>query len=202
MDLNKKVAEVIEANSSEFVAQCYKLNEAPSLGALVKIKTGKNEASFGVIYTIETHGMEPGRRVFIRGDSSESEEEIFKNNPQIEKLLVTDFKSLVIGYASNENLYQYLPPKPPPIHSFVYICHDDEVVKFSRSLNFLSLLVDAKLSVSADELIAACLRYISSYYADPREFLFRAGRELVWMMAGDIRRLNTILKRFNLDGQN
>ncbi len=199
MDLNKKVAEVIEANSSEFIAQCYKLNEVPSLGTLVKIQTGKNEASFGVIYTIETHGMEPGRRVFIRGESADNEEDIFKKNPQIEKLLVTDFKSLIIGYISNENLYHYLPPKPPPIHSFVYICQNDEVLKFSGSLNFLSLLVDAKLPVSADELVAACLRYISGYYTDPREFLFRAGKELVWMMAGDIRRLNTILKRLNLD---
>jgi hypothetical protein len=91
----------------------------------------------------------------------EPEDKIFRANPQLTKLLDTDFKALVVGHRRGDGLYHYLPPKPVPIHGFVYICQLEEVELFAQSLDFLNLLVDARLSISVDEVIAACLRYAS-----------------------------------------
>lgn len=198
MDLDAKIGEVIATGSTEFSAQCYSLNKAPYFGALVKTGKDGDSAVYAVVYYVETHSVEEGRRVFIRGEKLQNEDDVFKNNPQLEKLLVTDFKAVVVGYREKNSVYQYLPPQPSMIHSFVYYCSDAEIKEFSRSMNFLNMLTESKLTVSGDEIIAACLRQISRKHEDPQAFLVKAGKELVWMLGGDIRRLNTILKRFEL----
>ena len=201
MDIKDKVAEIISSNSTDFIAQCYQLNNAPPLGSLVKTKLGDNGQIYGVVYLVETHGLEPGRRVFIRGEKLNSEQEIYKNNPQLEKLLITDFNVLVLGYSQNSNTYHFLPPQPSQIHGFVYICDDKEIIDFTKSLNCLGLLAEAKIDISVDEVMAAFLRYISGYHKNPREFLVRASKELVWIYSSDVRRLNSLLKRLAYAGK-
>ena len=115
--------------------------------------------------------------------------------PQLEKLLITDFKVLILGYSRDGNIYHFLPPQPSQIHGFIYLCNDKEVTDFTESLNCLSLLAEAKIDISIDEIIAAFLRYASGYHKDPREFLVGASKELVWIYGGDVRRLNSLLKR-------
>jgi hypothetical protein len=194
MDIEVRVAEVVEASSAEFTAQCYKLDQAPPLGSLVKTKD-KHLEIYGIVYNVETHSLDPGRRVVPRGENMKSEEEIFQVNPQLVRLLSTDFKVLVVGHVRGKSLYHYLPPKPASIHSFVYICRLEEVSAFTQSLDFLSLLVDVRLPVSVDEVTAACLRYTSQAHPDPRAFLVKAGKELASMLSSDARRLNSLLKR-------
>ena len=194
MDKAQRVAEVIEASSAEFVAQCYQLEQAPPLGSLVKTKDILCEI-YGIVYNVETHSLDPGRRVVARGEGMETEEEIYRANPQLAKLLATDFKALVVGHRQGNGLYHYLPPKPAPIHGFVYVCQLEEVELFVQSLDFLSLLVDARLSISVDEVIAACLRYASRAYPDSEAFLIKAGREMARLLSGDTQRLNSVLKR-------
>ncbi len=194
MNLGDKIAEVVEASSAEFTAQCYKLQQAPPLGSLVKTREEFLEI-YGIVYNVETQSLEPGRRIVARGEKMETEDEIFRANPQLAKLLRTDFKVLVVGYSQQNRLYHYLPQKPAPIHGFVYTCPIDEVRTFTQSLDFLTLLVDAKLPISVDEVIAACLRNASQAHPDPRLFLVGAGRELAYLLSNDAKRLSSLLKR-------
>jgi hypothetical protein len=194
MEPRKKIAEVVETSSAEFTAQCYKLDQAPPLGSLVKTKNEPFEI-YGVVYNVETHSLDPGRRVVARGENMKTEGEIFRANPQLARLLRTDFKVLVVGYGQGDSLYHYLPQKPAPIHGFVYTCQLEEVRAFTRSLDFLSLLVDARLPISVDEVAAACLRHASEAHPDPQVFLIKAGKELACMLSSDAKRLNSLLKR-------
>jgi hypothetical protein len=57
-----KVAEVIEASTAQFTAQCYELYEVPALGSLVK--TGD---IYGIVCHAETAGIEPGRKPIAQG---------------------------------------------------------------------------------------------------------------------------------------
>lgn len=190
----KKIGEVVEASSAEFVAQCYKLDQAPPLGSLVKTLDKLGEI-YGVVYNVETHSLEPGRRVVARGENLEAEEEIFTANPQLARLLTTDFKILVVGHVEGKTWHQYLPPKNASIHGFVYTCHIEEVRTFTQSLDFLSLVVNAKIPVPVDEVIGACLRNASKAHDDPNAFLVKAGKELARLLSGDVNRLNSLLKR-------
>lgn len=194
MDLKSKIAEVIEASNQEFVAQCYELEEVPALGSMVKTRSRDGEI-YGIVYSSATHSIEPGRRITARGQSSASEADVFKDNPQLAKLLCSDFRAMVIGFSNGKSIYQYLPPSPASIYSFVHQCQPEDVREFAGSLNFLSLVIDTRLQVATDEVIAAFIRYASRTYDAPQEFLIKAGKELAWLLSNDIRRLDSILKR-------
>ena len=193
MDI-EKIAEVVETSSSEFVAQCYELDGVPALGSMVKTR-GKEGDIYGIVYTSATHSIEPGRRITARGQKASSDADIFKNNPQLAKLLCSDFHALVIGHRDGKAVFQYLPPSPASVYAFVYSCSPNEVKLFTQSLNFLNLLLDSKLPGSTDEVIAAFLRYASRTHDEPEDFLVKAGKELAWLLSNDIRRLDSILKR-------
>lgn len=189
-----RIGEVIEASTSEFRAQCYQLNEAPSLGSLVRVRSMPLEI-YGVVYDIENHSLEVGRRPIARGEHEETEEGIFRANPQLGKLLCTDFNALVLGHRQANEVVHWLPPKPAYVHSFAYVCSIDEVRHFTQSLDFLSLILAVNLRTPADEVTAACLRYCSQAHPDPHAFLVKAGRELAALLSGDTRRLSSILRR-------
>jgi len=189
-----KIGEVIETSSAEFTAQCYKLTEAPPLGSLVKTQDKFGEI-YGVVYNVETHSLDPGRRVLARGENMKAEEEIFAANPQLSKLLTTDFRVLLVGHVEGKSIHHYLPPKSASIHSFVYICRLEEVRAFTESLDFLSLIMNARIPVPVDEVAGACIRYTSQAHSDPNAFLIKAGKELAYMLSGEVNRLNSLLKR-------
>ena len=193
-ELADRVGEVIEASTTDFVAQCYELYQSPPLGSLVKARDLPVEL-YGIVYNATTTSLEPGRRPLARGKDETSEEEIYRSSPQLSKLLRSEFGVLVAGHRQDDRLYHYLPPKPARIHGFVYLCPPEEVKEFSQSFAFLSILVNTHLPVSADELIAACLRQMSQVYEEKHAFLVAAGRELATLLSGDFNQLKAVLER-------
>jgi hypothetical protein len=185
-----KIAEVIEASTAQFSAQSYELYELPPLGALVK--TG---GIYGIVAHALTAGLEPGRRPIARGKDEASEEAVYDSSPQLGKLLRSEFMSAAVGYKSGDKIYQYLPPQPARIHSFVYLCQPDEVKEFSQSFSFLHILANAALPIPTEELIAAALRQMSKAQEDSRAFLVAAGKELANLLSSNFIRLKNILGR-------
>jgi len=185
-----KIAEVIEAATAQFTAQCYELYALPPLGGLVK--TGD---IYGVVCHAETAGMEPGRRPIARGKDEASEAAVYDASPQLLKLLRSEFTATVVGYRDGGKIYQYLPPQPARIHGFVYLCQPEEVREFSGSNDFLSILLNASPIVPPEEVVAATLRQMSLAQEDGRAFLVAAGKELANILSTDFIRLKNILGR-------
>ena len=100
-----------------------------------------------------------------------------------------------MGHQEGDRLYHYLPPRPARIHAFVHLCDSEEVQRFSQSLGFLSMLVNARLPVPPDELIGAALRLMCRAHADPDAFLITAGKELASLLGGQYDQLKSILGR-------
>jgi hypothetical protein len=188
--MENKIAEVIEASTTQLVAQCYELYELPPLGSLVK--TGD---IYGIVYHAATTSLEPGRRPIARGKDEASEAAIYQASPQLTKLLRSEFGVVVVGHKDGDKLYHYLPPSPARIHAFVYLCQPEEVRKFSQPLGFLTILINASLPTPADELIAAALRQMSRAHEDHRAFLVAAGKELANLLSSDFITLKNILGR-------
>ncbi|HEY51018.1 MAG TPA: hypothetical protein G4O20_04350 [Dehalococcoidia bacterium] len=193
-ETSERVGEIIEASTAGFVAQCYELYELPPLGSLVKTKNGELDI-YGIVYHATTGSLEPGRRPIARGRDEASEEAIYQSSPQLSKLLRSEFSVLVVGHKAGENIYQYLPPNPARIHSFVHACPPDEVREFGRSLAFLTLLVNASLPVAREEIVPAALRLMSGAQEDPHAFLVAAGKELSIMLGGQYNQFRAILGR-------
>ena len=189
--MSRRIGEVVAAASTSFVAQCYQLYAAPPLGSFVR--TG-SPAIYGVVYQVTTEPLDSSRPGLARGEGVETEEELYRNNPQLSRLFTTRFEALITGYLENDAFKQFLPPLPPAVHSFVYACAPEEVNQFTSSLEFLSLLLNSGLPV-ADELAGACLRCAAAAQTDGSAFLSRASRALAGQLVGDVPRLNAILRR-------
>jgi len=186
----QRIGEVTQASAVDFTAECYELYCFPPLGGLVK--TGD---IFAVVYGASTASIEPGRRPIARGREQTDEEDIYRSSPQLMKLLRSEFNAIMVGYRGDK-IYQYLPPAPARIHGFVYLCSPEEIREFSRSFDFLNILVKAHVPVSVEELTAACLRQMGQVYGDGRHsFLVAAGKELASLLCGDFNQLKAILER-------
>ncbi|MDD5190716.1 MAG: hypothetical protein PHE50_06720 [Dehalococcoidales bacterium] len=194
--MENKIAEVIAAGSAEFTAECYELYNIPPLGSLVKTINEPVEI-IGVVGQSMTSGFEPGRRPIARGKDEASEAAVYQTNPQLTKLLRSEFQVVVIGHKNGANLFQYLPPKPAHIHGFVLPCSSDEIQTFSRSFDFLNLLMHNE-QIPPEELIAAALREMSRVQPDPSAFLIAAGKKLTGLMSGDYQKLKAVLGRLTL----
>jgi hypothetical protein len=190
----ERVGEVIEASTTDFTAECYELYQSPPLGSLVKTADVPVEL-YGIVSYATTTSLEPGRRPIARGRDEASEEEVYRSSPQLTKLLRSEFSAVVVGHRQDDKLYHYLPPKPARIHGFVYLCPPDEVREFSQSFGFLEILVNSRLPVSVEEVIAAALRQMSQAHDDGRAFLVAAGKELAVLLGSDFGRLKAILGR-------
>ena len=193
-DLSDRVGEVIEASTTEFVAQCYDLYQSPPLGSLVKTRDEPIDL-YGIVYHATTGSLEPGRRAVARGKDEASEEAIYRSSPQLLKLLKSEFRALVVGHREGDKLYHYLPPKPARIHGFVYQCSPEEVREFSQSFAFLNILINTHLPVSVDEIVSAALRQMSQAHEEPHTFLVAAGKELAVLLSGQLNQLKAILGR-------
>ncbi|UCG55121.1 MAG: hypothetical protein JSV32_02580, partial [Dehalococcoidia bacterium] len=92
-----RIGEIIETSTATFTVQCYQLYDLPPLGSLVKTKNEELEL-YAVVCNATTTGLEPGRKAIARGKDEESEEAIYKTSPQLEKLLKSEFQTLVVGH--------------------------------------------------------------------------------------------------------
>ncbi|HEX8969851.1 MAG TPA: hypothetical protein VF937_18350 [Chloroflexota bacterium] len=189
------IGEVVEASTTEFLAQAAALDAAAPFGAFVEVATDDGLTLYAVVARVETAGIDPGARAIMRGHDDVRNERIYQENPDLPLVLRTTFRALIVGFADGERLYQFLPPKPPRLHYSVFVCHAQTVREFTRSgLDYLQALLAAP-EVPVDELLAANLRYTAAYHRDSGEFLQLAGRELAQLLRADYPRLTGILRR-------
>jgi hypothetical protein len=189
-----RVGEVVEATTTEIVTQCHTLYVAPPLGAVVR--TGGDRPIYGVVAEVSTRSIDPGRRPVAMGAGEESVEAVYNRNPQLNRLLSTEFRSLVVAHRREGRLNRYLAPLPPRIHDFVYSCGPGEVAALGEPLEFLPVLLSSPIG-SPDEVTASFLRGASLSHAEPRDYLVTAGKELAVLLTGQLQRLNGILRRLS-----
>ncbi|MFH0846780.1 MAG: hypothetical protein V1894_01815 [Chloroflexota bacterium] len=190
----ERIGEVIEATTQAFTTQCYELYHLPPMGSLVRVG---DPPIYGVVGEEATLSIEPGRRPIARGQAEESEAALYRNSPQLMKLLRSEFTSLAVGGRFEGKLLHRLSPIPPAIHSFVYSCSDEEIREFSKSLDFLGILLASRGATNREELVSSCLRQMAAVYPDPHVFLVKAGKELTRLLRGDFRELRLILGRLS-----
>ena len=186
----ERVGEVIGADSRSFVAQCYALYGAPPLGALLQVG---DPAIYAVVQSVRTEPLDPSRPVLARGQGADSMDDVYRDNPQIERLLTTRFDALIVGHQGSGADYQLLPPARRgfiPLSMFARrTCG-----RVYGQPGFLRLLVNSGPPL-ADEVVVACLREAANCQPDKDAFVLRAGRALAGELTGDVSRLSAIMRR-------
>ena len=189
--IERRVGEVVEASTSEFTAQCYRLYDAPAIGSLVLC--GEQTPTYGIVCEATTQSIDPGRAAVPRGMNAISEADVLSSNPQIERLLHTKFRAIVVGYRDLSVIRRYPPLNAPRMYSFVRECDSAELADFSSSHEFLATLLNAPMA-GQDHVVSSFLRHASGAHADGHEYLVGAGKSLAGMLSGQLPRLSGILR--------
>jgi hypothetical protein len=183
------VGEVVESSTAELIAQARELHGAPSFGQFVRVEAAMPVV--GIVFNVFTHSIEANRRPTAYG---KTEAELRLEQPQIFELLRTEFQALVIGYLDGDESVQILPPQPARIHSFVYLCSDEQVRAFTRTDDYLRSILNTS-KIPTDELVIAVLRHAVRAHGHAPSYLVQMGKELSRLLSDDYDRLSSIIRR-------
>ena len=194
------MGEVVETSLTSYTAQTYRLDEPPPFGGLVRVKDRAGTCEiYGVVYHIATGGIDPGRRAAARGGGQPQarDEQVYTENPQLTRLLKTEFGVLVLGCrAVGANHFSYVfPDYPPPLHYGVALCGDTTLAHFTEEFSYLRTILEAP-QVPAEELVAAMLRRASRVRGGGgRPFLVESLRYLARQLKQDYDRFKIIVEK-------
>ena len=194
------IAEVIDSNSVEFLAECLVPDELdypsmPSLGSWVIVADQSPNSSIQKIVAIvcwsQTGTIDSIHRPVALGLSWE---ELRQEQPQLFGLVSSRVRCLNIGFIDrNDSFYHYLPPTPPQLHQGVYLCSPEFIADFSQHDDtWLETLLSSS-HPTIDATIAASLRYCYSASKCDRSWLVKIGRKLNVLLRDDYDRFRRII---------
>lgn len=199
-DQASRVGEVIGTAISTFQGQCLRLHESPPLGALVRVKAEPDLTIYGIVVGAFTDGLDVGARPIPRATDRMEDAEVYRNHPDLALVLRTCFDCVVVGFDGDTGVRQHLPPTPPPIHYSISIGSSNEVIDFTRSLDYFRILLGER-SFPSEEVLAAHIRCAAMARErtgiDETAYAFRvrAGREVAALLRDDHQSLITVLQR-------
>jgi hypothetical protein len=187
-----RIGEIVETETSGFVAESFVLHRPPALGQLVYAESADGMQVYGVVCYGTTASPDPGRRAVRRSTSEVYDSAIYREHPQLELALRTEFQARLVGFVRDAQVYHYLPPQPPPLHYSVHTCSQDQVVQFTQRLTYLRLLRDIQ-EIAPEQLLAAHIRGVFALRTHDTQWLDRAAREVASLLKSDYDRLMTVL---------
>ena len=160
-DLRKsRAGEVVATSTTEFEAQAVELHRAPPLGALVGVHLDDGCRVYGVVAGAYTEGLDVGARPVPRATEERQNADVYRDNPDLEHVLRTCFRCVVVGFHDGRQIRHYLPAAPAPIHYSVVKCAQDEIGSFTENFGYFPLLLNAR-DLPIEEVLAAHVRFVA-----------------------------------------
>lgn len=192
-----RIGEIVETMSTGLVAESFQLNRPPALGSLVVIES-EDARLYAVVTYGRTAGLDPSRHAVRQGSAAVSDAAIYREHPELEHTLRTEFGAALVGLAADGAIKQHLPAQPPPLHYSVQTVPADEVRRFTDQLQYLRLLLQTTGAapsgeVPALQVLAANLREVFHQRGEDRDWLERAAKEIATLLKDDHQALLTVL---------
>lgn len=192
------VGRVLRASNRGFVVGCRVMQpDIPAFGSLVRVEGRAPEtAIYGLIYDVVVQDDLFVRRFII----ADPPEEVVRDQRENRQVPI-EVSVLTVGYREGDLIFHAIPPQPPVTMDTLYQCPPEEVAAFTRRFDYFRLVLNGP-EVPADELLATSLQMAAAARpAQEREdFLVEAGRELARLLAGDLLRLDGLLRRLRSAG--
>ncbi len=195
-----RIGEIIETASIGFIAESFELNSPPPLGGLVAVHMPAGTAErtaettvYAVVTYGQTVGLDPGRRAIRRSTAAVFDEAIYRENPELDHVLRTEFGAALVGFLAGGQVRQHLPSQPPPLHFSVQAVPREELQQFTSSLSYLRLLLTYAGPVPPPQVLAAHVREVYQQRSADRAWLDAAARELATLLKDDHQALLTVL---------
>lgn len=193
---DRKLGRVMRANTAGFAVGVRVLQpELPTFGSLVRARAGGGVAIFGLVYDVAIEDDLFVRQLIASPRMDTPQAEVIIADQRQNRQVPAEVSVLSLAYRQGDGINYSLPPQPPTILDTVDLCGDDEVKAFTDGFDYFRLVLSASGGLPADELLAASLREGARVRGlGGRDFLVRAGRELIRLLANDPVRLDGILR--------
>jgi hypothetical protein len=188
-----EVGRIIRSSTTRFAVGCQVLRpQVPVFGALVKVSALGDGEVYGLIHDVRMEDDPFVRQMAAaHGDLRPEYVEDMRRNRQVP----IEVSVLVVGYSDGGAFRHRLPPQPPLSLDVLHTCVADELLAFTAQFDYFRLVLETQ-DLPSDELLAANLRYAAEARGPGgRDFLVDAGRELARLLAYDLQRLDSLLRR-------
>lgn len=195
-----RIGEIVETTSTAFVAESFELNSPPPLGSVVTVHLpagSAGKATEAAIYAVVTYGqtagLDPSRRAIRRSTDTVFDEAVYDHNPELDHVLRTEFGAALVGFFSDGQVRQHLPSQPPPLHFSVQSVSQEDLRRFTDSLDYFRLLLTVAGPVLPTQVLAANVREVYRQRGQDRIWLDAAAREIATLLKDDHQALLTVL---------
>lgn len=169
--------------------------DLPIFGDFCAVEAQQGQSTvIGLIYDISLQDDEFARQMA----ASENLDPKQLEDQRLNRLLPVEISALAVGFRSQDQLFQTLPPQPPISMAPIHPLNDDEVIEFTQKLDFIPMILSAQ-HIPCDDLVSAALmRAAARRPEDQRQaFLLEAGRVCARYLARDLTRLEYVIQILN-----
>jgi hypothetical protein len=185
-----KIGYLLSSNTTGFVAGCsVSQHETPTFGMMVRAPLDNQYSVYGLIYDIHIDDDGLVRQLVTAGNISA---EVIHDNRE-RRIVPTEISVLAVGFEQGGSISHLLPPIPPLSLDIIYLCPDDELIKFTLSgkFGYFRHILRAN-EIPIDELLAAHIRQATAAHKDKTWFQ-NAILELIRLQRNDYPSLMSIL---------
>jgi hypothetical protein len=128
-----EIGRLLRAGTTGFIAGCRVSQlDAPAFGALVRAPLTDTYQVYGLIHDIHIDDDGLVRQLVTADNVSE---EVMKDNRE-RRIVPVEMSVLAVGYEQDGKVFHLLPPRPPLSLDVIYLCSDEELVKFTSAGRF------------------------------------------------------------------
>jgi hypothetical protein len=188
-----EIGRLLRAGTTGFVVGCRVAQiDAPSFGALVRVKLDGDYHVYGLIHDIHIDDDGLVRQLV----TAEGVEEAVIADNRVNRNVPLELSVLTVGYRLDSKVSHLLPPRPPLSLDMIYLCSAEEIRQFTaagRFGYFRHILRASDLPVG--ELLAAHIQQAGAAHAEAGEAGWRnaATQELITLLRDDYATLMSVL---------
>ena len=190
MSAQIEIGRLLRAGTTGFIAGC-RVNQldAPAFGALVRAPLNHGYQVYGLIYDI--HIDDDGLvRQLVTADNVSAE--VMRDNRE-RRIVPVEISVLTVGYEADGKIYHLLPPRPPLSLDVIYLCDDQDLIRFTnigRFGYFRHILRSQDTPIG--ELLAAHIQQASGAHKN-QKWQEDATQELITLLRDDYPTLMSVL---------
>jgi hypothetical protein len=184
-----EIGRLLRAGTTGFTAGC-RVNQldAPAFGALVRAPLSAAYQVFGLIHDIRIDDDGLVRQLVTAEGVSE---DVIRDNRE-RRIVPVEMSVLTVGYEQDGLIRHLLPPRPPLSLDVIYLCDDQELVRFTAGkFGYFRHILRAQ-DAPVGEVLAAHIQQASKAHKDPK-WQEGAAQELITLLRDDYPALMSVL---------
>jgi hypothetical protein len=183
-----EMGRLLRAGTTGFVAGC-RVSQftVPAFGGLVRAPLGEGYQVYGLIHDIHIDDDGLVRQLVTADNVSD---EVMRDNRE-RRIVPVEMSVLAVGFEQDGRIHHLLPPRPPLSLDMIYLCDENDIVRFTQKLGYFRHILNAK-DAPVGEVLAAHIQQASAANKD-KAWKEKATGEVITLLRDDYPTLMSVL---------